>query len=108
MILFKTYLNKIERQVINEKRYIEYPNPSGDVIKKFLRDYSKWNFEQQIQLGVENFPEPTSELVDDVYIVEYKIFVNEQPPGLPLDHVSTLSNSIAFWESQSFTSNNDG
>jgi len=105
---FKQYLNKIERQVINEKRYIEYPNPSGDVIKKFLRDYIKWNFEQQIQLGVENFPEPTSELVDDTYIVEYKIFVNDQPSGLPLDHVSTLSNSIAYWENQSFTSNSGG
>ena len=45
---------------------------------------------------------------DDVYIVEYKIFVNDQPHGLPLDHVSTLQNSFRFWEDYELTSGDDG
>ena len=35
---FARYLDRIEKTVSDDKRYIEYPNPSGDVIKKFLRD----------------------------------------------------------------------
>ena len=45
---FHRYLDRIEKTVNDDLRYIEYPNPSGDVIKKFMRDYSKWNFDQQI------------------------------------------------------------
>ena len=40
---FSRYLDRIENIVNKDKRYIEYPNPSNDVIKKFLRDYAKWN-----------------------------------------------------------------
>ncbi len=47
-ILFEKYLREISKNISDEKRYIEYPNPSGDVIKKFLRDYVKWNFEQEV------------------------------------------------------------
>jgi tetratricopeptide (TPR) repeat protein len=100
---FEKYVKKISQTVANEKRYIEYPNPSGDVIKKFLRDYIKWNFDQQIKAGNQNFPDPTYEIVNGVYIVEYKLFVNDQPSGLPLDHVSTLDHSIDYWESRNFT-----
>jgi len=100
---FKTYVRKVVTTVDKEKRYIEYPNPSFDVIKKFLRGSEKWNFEQQIYSGNENFANPTYQIVDGVYVIEYKIFVNDQPPGLPLDHVSTMDESIAYWEAQSFT-----
>ncbi len=100
---FKMYVKKVADTVEKEKRYIEYPNPSFDVIKKFLRDSEQWNSEQQITSGNENFANPTYQIVDGVYVIEYKIFVNSQPPGLPLDHVSTMDDSIAYWESQSFT-----
>ena len=102
---FARYLDRVEKTVFDDKRYIEYPNPSGDVIKKFLRDYAKWNFEQQIQIGNKNFPDPQYFLIDDIYHLEYKIYVNDQPNGLPLDHVGTLVNSFKYWEAEDFTAN---
>ena len=104
---FARYLDRIEKAVSDDKRYIEYPNPSNDVIKKFLRDYAIWNFEQQIQIGNKNFPNATYMLVDGVYHLEYKIYINKQPVGLPLDHVSTLSNSFKYWEQQELTANDE-
>ena len=104
---FARYLDRIEKAVSDDKRYIEYPNPSNDVIKKFLRDYAVWNFEQQIQIGNKNFPNATYMLVDGIYHLEYKIYINKQPVGLPLDHVSTLSNSFKYWEQQELTSNDE-
>ena len=102
---FARYLDRIEKRVYDDKRYIEYPNPSNDVIKKFLRDYAKWNFEQQIQIGNKNFPNPEYFLMDGIYHLEYKIYVNEQPSGLPLDHVGTLINSFKYWEAEEFNAN---
>ena len=99
---FARYLDRIEKTVNQDKRYIEYPNPSNDVIKKFLRDYEKWNYDQQVEIGNQGFPNPEYVLVDDVYHLEYKIYVNEQPVGLPLDHVSTLINSFEMWEETEF------
>jgi len=104
--LFERYLKNISNNISKEKRYIEFPNPSQDVIKKFLRDYVKWNFESEVKKASESFPDPTYEKIDDVYIIYYKVFINEQPSGLPLDHVSTLRNSFEFWESQELTTNN--
>ena len=104
---FSRYLDRIERTVNDDKRYIEYPNPSNDVIKKFLRDYIKWNFEQQIQIGNADFPNPEYVLVNDVYHLEYKIYVNDQPSGLPLDHVSTLIDSFEHWEGVDLKANDD-
>jgi len=104
--LFERYLKNISNNISKEKRYIEFPNPSQDVIKKFLRDYVKWNFESEVKKASESFPDPTYEKIDDVYIIYYKVFINEQPTGLPLDHVSTLRNSFEFWESQELTTNN--
>ena len=104
---FARYLDRIEKAVSDDKRYIEYPNPSNDVIKKFLRDYAVWNFEQQIQIGNKNFPNATYMLVDGIYHLEYKIYINKQPVGLPLDHVSTLSNSFKYWEQQELTANDE-
>ena len=102
---FSRYLDRIQKIVDKDKRYIEYPNPSNDVIKKFLRDYVKWNYDQQIEVGNQGFPNPEYVLIDDVYHLEYKIYVNEQPPALPLDHVSTLTNSFTMWEDMEFNAN---
>ena len=102
---FSRYLDRIQKIVDKDKRYIEYPNPSNDVIKKFLRDYVKWNYDQQIEVGNQGFPNPEYVLIDDVYHLEYKIYVNEQPPALPLDHVSTLTNSFKMWEDMEFNAN---
>ena len=104
--LFEKYLRDISNNISKEKRYIEYPNPSQDVIKKFLRDYIKWNFEEEVKNASEKFPNPTYEVINGTYIVHYKVFINDQPTGLPLDHVSTLKNSFAFWEGQELSTNN--
>ena len=103
--LFDRYVKNILKDIAKEKRYIEYSNPSKDVIKKFLRDYIKWNFESEVKKASESFPNPTFEIIDDTYIVTYKVYINEQPSGLPLDHVSTLKNSFEFWEKQELSSN---
>ena len=102
---FSRYLDKIQKTVTEDKRYIEYPNPSNDVIKKFLRDYVKWNYDQQIEIGNQGFPNPEYELIDNVYHLEYKVYVNDQPAALPLDHVSTLVNSFKMWETMEFNAN---
>jgi hypothetical protein len=103
--LFNGYLRDIKNNIFKEKRYIEYSNPSQDVIKKFLRDYVKWNFEQQVQMSSSEFPDPTYEIIDETYIIKYKIYINQQPIGLPLNHVSTLENTFKFWESQELKTN---
>lgn len=103
---FERYLKNISNNISKEKRYIEYPNPSKDVIKKFLRDYVKWNFEDEVKKASENFPDPTYQIVNGTYVIYYNVYINEQPTGLPLDHVSTLKNSFAFWEEQELSSNN--
>ena len=104
--LFERYLRDISNNVSKEKRYIEFPNPSQDVIKKFFRDYVKWNFEEEAKRASNNFPDPTYEIIDDTYVIYYKVYINEQPSGLPLDHISTLSNSFAFWEEKELSTNN--
>ena len=103
---FEKYLRDITNNINEEKRYIEYPNPSEDVIKKFLRDYVRWNFEEQVSKASINFPDPIYEVIDGAYYLRYKVFVNQQPSGLPLDHESTLKNSLEFWENQEITINN--
>lgn len=102
--IFESYTTKVSAKATKDKRYVEYPNPSFDVIKKFLRDYEQWNFEQQIKTGSSGFPDPTITREDDKYVLNYKIFVNKQPTGLPLDHVSTFDLSTKFWESQTLNS----
>ena len=104
---FERYLDRIIKTVSDDGRYIEYPNPSGDVIKKFMRDYVKWNFDQQIEMGNSRFPSPTVNLIRDTYFVEYKVYVNKQPNGLPLDHVGTLDESFRYWEERTL-STDDG
>jgi tetratricopeptide (TPR) repeat protein len=104
--LFERYLRDISSNISKEKRYIEFPNPSQDVIKKFLRDYTKWNFEEEVKKASAKFPDPTYQIDNGVYIINYKVFINEQPTGLPLNHVSTLENSFDFWEEQELTTDN--
>ena len=103
---FNTYLRDIENNITKEKRYIEYPNPSQDVIKKFLRDYAKWNFEEQVKMTSAEFPDPTYEVIDGVYHITYKIYINDQPEALPLNHKTTLEESFSFWEEQELKTNN--
>lgn len=96
---FEKYLRDIAKNIVDEKRYIEFPNPSQDVIKKFLRDYIKWNFEEEAEYASGKFPDPKYEIIDNtVVMIYYTVFVNEQPSGLPLDHVSTFDKSVKFWE----------
>ena len=104
--LFEKYLRNISNNISKEKRYIEFPNPSQDVIKKFLRDYIKWNFEEEVKKASSKFPDPTYQIDDGAYIINYKVFINDQPSGLPLNHVSTLGNSFSFWEKQELTTDN--
>jgi len=104
--LFERYLSTVSKNVANEKRYIEFPNPSFDVIKKFLRDYVIWNFDVEAAKAAAKFPDPIYEIVNGTYIIQYKIYVNEQPSGLPLDHVSTFENSLYFWQAQDFSVDN--
>jgi len=104
--LFDRYLQKILKNKGSEVRYIEYPNPSQDVIKKFLRDVEKWNFKEEVSKSSSNFPSPTYEIIDETYLIKYKIYINEQPQGLPLDHTSTLKNTFEFWEKIVLKTNN--
>lgn len=105
---FEKYLKSISKNIIKEKRYIEFPNPSQDVIKKFLRDYVKWNFEEEVKRASEKFPNPTYQIDNGVHIIHYKVFINDQPTGLPLDHASTLKESFMFWQKQAITSDEKG
>jgi len=95
---FERYLEKIKRDVKNENRYIEYSNPSDGVIIKYWKEPHKWNLGQYLERPLDNFEPVNITLSGDTYIIEYKIFVNEQPPRLPLDHMGTLQNSFKFWE----------
>jgi len=104
--LFDRYVQNILKNKGSEIRYIEYPNPSQDVIKKFLRDVVKWNFEEEVERSSNSFPSPTYEIIDETYIIKYKIYINDQPLGLPLDHISTLQNSFEFWEKVELNTNN--
>ena len=104
--LFEKYLRDISNNITKEKRYIEFPNPSQDVIKKFLRDYVRWNFEEEVKKASSKFPDPTYQIENGTYIINYKVFINDQPTGLPLDHVSTLMNSFEFWQNQELTTDN--
>ena len=104
--LFDRYLQKILKNKGSEVRYIEYPNPSQDVIKKFLRDVEKWNFTKEVEMSSNDFPSPTYEIIGETYIIKYKIYINEQPSGLPLDHTSTLKNTFEFWEEMELKTNN--
>ena len=100
---FERYLIDIQTDMKKQNRYIENINPSEYVIIKYWKDYHKWNLEQFL-----NRPDvfPDRNIIIDsetgMYVIQYLIYINEQPPGLPIDHVSTLENSLNFWEKYEF------
>jgi len=100
---FERYLINIQSDVKNQNRYVENINQSEYVIVKYWKDYHKWNLEQFINKP-EIFPDRNVwiDQETDRYVIEYKIYINEQPPGLPIDHVNTLKNSFSFWENYEF------
>ncbi len=106
LFYFKQYLRRISNDIAQERRYIEFPNPSQDVIKKFMRDYVKWNFEEEVKMASSKFPDPAYEIAGDTIVLKYRIYVNEQPTGLPLDHVGTLKRSMEYWESERLSASN--
>mgnify|MGYP003324874881 FL=1 len=73
------------------------------MIIKYWKDYHKWNLEQFLNKP-ETFPDRNVFIDSETgkYVIEYLIYINEQPPGLPIDHVSTLENSFNFWEKYEF------
>jgi len=105
---FKRYLEKIQRDIKTENRYIEYPNPSDSVIIKYWKEKHRWNLGQYLDRPKDYFTPAKISLIDDVHIIHYNIFVNEQPPRLHIDHTDTLQNSFRFWEEAEFTSSTDG
>ena len=104
--LFSKYLREIKNNIIKEKRFIVSSNPSQDVIKKFLRNTVNWNFEQEVKSSSLEFPDPTYEVIDETYIITYKIYINHQPEGLPLNHKTSLENTFKFWEGQELNTDN--
>ena len=106
---FEQYLKDIQNDIKNQNRYVENINPSEYVIIKYWKDYNKWNLEQFLN-NPEIFPDRNVWLdpETDRYVIEYKVYINDQPPGLPIDHVSTLENSFNFWEKYSNLQANDG
>ena len=95
---FGQYLKNIQNDIKNQNRYVENINPSEYVIIKYWKDYHKWNLEQFLNRP-DAFPDRTIiRDQDDNYVIKYKIYINEQPAGLPIDHVSTLESSFNVWE----------
>jgi len=104
---FDQYLKDIQNDIKKQNRYVENINPSEYVIIKYWKDYHKWNLEQFINRP-QIFPD-RNVWIDpetDRYVIEYKIYINDQPVGLPIDHVSTLENSFSFWEKYEFNTSN--
>jgi len=103
---FERYIINIQNDIKKQNRYVENINPSEYVIIKYWKDYHKWNLEQFLSKP-EVFPDRNVFLdpESDKYMIEYKIYINEQPLGLPIDHVSTLENSFKFWEKYEFSAN---
>ena len=106
---FEQYLKNIQSDIKNQNRYVENINPSEYVIIKYWKDYHKWNLEQFVNRP-DAFPDRNVWLdpETDRYVIEYKVYINNQPDGLPIDHVSTLENSFSFWEKYTNLIANDG
>ena len=100
---FEQYIRDIQIDIKKQNRYVENINPSEYVIIKYWKDYSKWNLAQFLN-NPDIFPDRKI-WVDpetDRYVIEYVIYINEQPVGLPIDHVTTLVNSFDYWEKREF------
>ena len=96
---FEQYLKNIQNDIKNQNRYVENINPSEYVIIKYWKDYHKWNLQQFIDKP-EIFPDRDVWVDPETgnYVIEYQIYINEQPAGLPIDHISTVENSFNIWE----------
>jgi len=100
---FEQYIRDIQIDIKKQNRYVENINPSEYVIIKYWKDYSKWNLAQFLN-NPDIFPDRKI-WVDpetDRYVIEYLVYINEQPVGLPIDHVATLVNSFDYWEKREF------
>jgi len=100
---FEQYIRDIQIDIKKQNRYVENINPSEYVIIKYWKDYSKWNLAQFLN-NPDIFPDRKI-WVDpetDRYVIEYVVYINEQPVGLPIDHVTTLVNSFDYWEKREF------
>ena len=100
---FEQYIRDIQIDIKKQNRYVENINPSEYVIIKYWKDYSKWNLAQFLN-NPDIFPDRKI-WVDpetDRYVIEYVVYINEQPLGLPIDHVTTLVNSFDYWEKREF------
>ena len=100
---FEQYIRDIQINIKKQNRYVENINPSEYVIIKYWKDYSKWNLAQFLN-NPDIFPDRKI-WVDpetDRYVIEYVVYINEQPLGLPIDHVATLVNSFDYWEKREF------
>ena len=102
---FILYLDNITKRLNDQIIYIEHPNPSADVIKKYHRDSSKWSAPSLSTQ--EKFPDREVSVIDDVYHIKYNVYASPQPAGLPLDHVATLKNSFKYWEGRTFVASDD-
>jgi len=100
---FEQYIRDIQIDIKKQNRYVENINPSEYVIIKYWKDYSKWNLEQFLDRP-DIFPDRKISLdpETDRYVIEYMVYINDQPPGLPIDHTATLVNSFDFWEKREF------
>ena len=100
---FGQYIKDIQNDIRNQNRYVENINPSEYVIIKYWKDYHKWNLEQYLSRP-DIFPnrEIWIDPETDRYVIEYKVYINEQPHGLPIDHSITLENSFDIWEKEEF------
>jgi len=105
---FERYIKDIQNDIIKQNRYVENINPSEYVIVKYWKDYHKWNLQQFVNKP-EIFPDRNIRIEPetDRYVIEYKVYINDQPVGLPIDHVSTLENSFSFWEKYEFNTTDD-
>jgi len=103
---FERYLINIQTDMKKQNRYVENINPSEYVIIKYWKDYHKWNLEQFLNRP-DIFPDRNIIIDSETgkYVIQYLIYINEQPPGLPIDHVNTLKNSFNFWEKHEFDTN---
>ena len=96
---FEQYLKNIQNDIKNQNRYVENINPSQYVVIKYWKDYQKWNLKQF--LGKSDIFPDRNVWVDpetDRYVIEYQVYINDQPDGLPIDYVSSIENSFNIWE----------
>jgi len=106
---FERYLINIQSDIKKQNRYVENINPSEYVIIKYWKNYDKWNLESYLD-SPEIFPDRKVSIDPETgnYIIDYLIYINEQPDGLPIDHASTLENSFSIWETTELSNSDDG